>query len=65
MEDAVCLVVGVVQPARLYVSPTGNYNAQFNTLATAKFQLTIAAPSDPDFGLDVATTIFNWKLCRY
>ena len=50
-------MVGVVQPTRLYVSPTGNYNAQFNTLATAKFQLTIVAPTDPDFGPDFATTI--------
>ena len=57
MEDAVCVGVGAVEPTRLYVSPSGNYNAQYNTLATAKFQLAIKAPSDEEFGPDFTTAI--------
>ena len=52
-EDAVIIVVGVVEPERLYVSPMGNFNSQYGMdFHKTKFQLSLRRPTDVDFGLD-------------
>ncbi|KAJ3559711.1 hypothetical protein NP233_g11196 [Leucocoprinus birnbaumii] len=39
-----CTLVGVVSPARLNLSPIGNYNKQYGPLSAAKFQFTLTCP---------------------
>ncbi|RDB28621.1 hypothetical protein Hypma_015882 [Hypsizygus marmoreus] len=52
VEEAYCIVVGEVSDHKLYTSPIGSYNPNFNTFTTAKFQLTLLAPDDVDFAPD-------------
>ncbi|KAF8067620.1 hypothetical protein FPV67DRAFT_1764371, partial [Lyophyllum atratum] len=52
ISEAVCIVVGEVSEHKLYTSTVGNYNPDYNTLPTAKFQLTLVEPSDVHFAPD-------------
>ncbi len=48
-EDAVMVVVGVVLPNRLNVSPRGNFSTQYTTdITTSKFQLLLGPPPQPE-----------------
>lgn len=58
-EPAICVIVGEVAEHKLYVSPVGNYNPTYNTLAASKFQLTLSRPVDLDFGPDFGTAVKN------
>jgi hypothetical protein len=61
-EDAVLVVVGTVEPERLYVTPTGNFNPQFDMdFQKSKFQLSLRRPSDPDFGPDFDAAVEKLK----
>ncbi|KAF8055153.1 hypothetical protein FPV67DRAFT_1367531, partial [Lyophyllum atratum] len=64
VNDAVCIVVGLVSSNKLFTTPGGNYNAEFNTFSTAKFQLTLLSPDDPDFGPDYPVALDNLASCQ-
>ncbi|KAK2464616.1 hypothetical protein APHAL10511_003368, partial [Amanita phalloides] len=57
-EDAVLIVVGIILPQKLFVSPIGNYNPQFEMqFKSSKFQLLLGPPSDTNFGPDFVTAL--------
>lgn len=62
-QDAVMVVIGVVQAQCLNISPSGNFSTRFlKDLKFAKFQLSLASPNEAEFSPDFVTT---WKTSGY
>ncbi|KAG5637592.1 hypothetical protein H0H81_004043, partial [Sphagnurus paluster] len=61
----VCVVAGKVSDDKLFTSPVGNYTPKYNSsVSEAKFQFTLTAPSNPDFGPDWAVAIKTLQECQ-
>ncbi|KAG6848763.1 hypothetical protein H0H93_014331, partial [Arthromyces matolae] len=59
VTEAVCVIIGEVSDERLFTNPLGNYNPQFNKLATAKYQLSLTCPAEPVLADDFKNTLRN------
>ena len=59
INDAVCVIVGVVSEHWLKTSMVSTYDPRFNALPKAKFQFMLDPPDDPNFLPDFVVAINN------
>ncbi|KAG6836741.1 hypothetical protein H0H93_003965 [Arthromyces matolae] len=59
VTDAVCVIIGEVSDSKLFTDPLGNYNPEYNKLATAKYQLSLISPSEPVLADDFKVAMKN------
>ncbi|KAG6836577.1 hypothetical protein H0H93_006533 [Arthromyces matolae] len=57
VTEAVCVLVAEISQSKLYTDSLGNYNPQYNTLPTAKYQLTLTEPMQEPFKKDFALAL--------